>query len=382
LAAYLHVEIAGTQSSKRPGDPCGDYFRYLRTPLATTVIVADGIGSGTKAHIAAVMCVSRLFELLEQDFSLRDAFAAVVRTMTDAMGSELPFVAFTVARIHIDGRTTVLSFESPPPIFVTARKAQVLEQRTFNLGNAVIGEAQYHLEPGEGLLICSDGITQAGIGAGLPLGWGSEGVCRYMNELLADGVPIMGLADEVHEYACTLWGPKQGDDCTAIIAGCRLGRTVNLMTGPPLDRNQDHALISRFLRSEGSKVVCGATTAKIVGRVTDSQVEVQESTSMITPPAYRLPGIDLVTEGAVTLNQAYNIIDEEPDAYAEHSAVTELCDMLHAADRINILLGMAHNPASGDISFRQQGILPRAKIVPLLADKLREQGKLVVVEEV
>ncbi len=380
-AGYLHVEIASAQSSKHPGEPCGDFFRHDRSPFATTVIVADGIGSGVKAHIAAVMCVSRLFGLLEREFSLREAFAAVARTMTSAMGSDLPFVAFTVARIHADGRTTVLSYESPPPIFVGMRRAQVLNQRTLSLDRAVVGEAQCHLETGEGLLICSDGITQAGLGAGLGLGWEAAGVCEYLNELLGEGIPITTLASEVHDRARGLWGARARDDCTAIVASCRPGRTVNVFTGPPAHRVHDRALVAKFLQSDGAKVVCGATTAKIVGQKMGTTVEVEESVSLITPLAYRLRGIELVTEGAITLNQVYNILDEDPVEYTEASGVTQLCALLHGADRINIFLGRARNPASNDISFRQQGILPRTKVVPLLAEKLRQRGKLVVLEE-
>jgi hypothetical protein len=140
-------------------------------------------------------------------------------------------------------------------------------------------------------------------------------------------------------------------------------------------------LVGRFLQSEGRKVVCGATTAKIVGQRLGVSLEVEQSESLIAPPTYRLKGVDLVTEGAVTLNQAYNILDEDPTEYEEESGVTHLCDLLHGADRVNIFLGMARNPASGDIAFRQQGILPRIKVVPLLAERLRQQGKLVVVEK-
>ena len=328
------------------------------------------------------MCASRLFELLDLDFSLRDAFAAVARTMTAAMGSDLPFAAFTVARIHIDGRATILSYEAPPPIFVGRRRAQVLNQRTLNLERAVVGEAQCHLEFGEGLLICSDGVTQAGLGAGLALGWEPEGVCRHVNDLLADGIAPPALATEVHDRARQLWGRQPGDDCTVVLASCRPGRTVNIFTGPPADRSRDREHAARLLRAEGAKVVCGATTAKIVAECAGAPLKVEQSKSLIAPPAYAIKGVDLVTEGAVTLNQAYNILDEDPASYAEQSGVTRLCELLRAADRVNVFLGRARNPASGDISFRQQGILPRATIVPLLADRLRNAGKLVVIEEI
>jgi hypothetical protein len=104
--------------------------------------------------------------------------------------------------------------------------------------------------------------------------------------------------------------------------------------------------------------------------------------STIAPPRYEIDGVDLVTEGAVTLNQAYNIIDEDLALITEDSGVTELCALLQVADCVHIWIGGAKNVASGDISFRQCGILTRDRIMPLLAEKLRNAGKLVVVEHV
>ena len=100
----------------------------------------------------------------------------------------------------------------------------------------------------------------------------------------------------------------------------------------------------------------------------------QDPQSLTAPPRFELEGIDLVTEGAVTLNQVYNVIDEPLEKLTEDSGVTELCTFLQLADRVNIFLGGAHNRAHGDISFRQQGILTRDRIVPLIADKLARRA--------
>ena len=104
--------------------------------------------------------------------------------------------------------------------------------------------------------------------------------------------------------------------------------------------------------------------------------------SLLAPPNYRLEGIELVTEGAVTLNHAYNIWDENSDKYEKNSPVTDLVSLLSVADRVNIFVGGARNAAEDDISFAQNGIISRKLIIPLLADKLRKDGKLVVLEEI
>jgi hypothetical protein len=119
----------------------------------------------------------------------------------------------------------------------------------------------------------------------------------------------------------------------------------------------------------------------VAARVLGAEVEVVPDTELaIAPPSYRIDGIDLVTEGAITLNQVYNIWDADPATFEEESGVTELRELLALADRVTILQGMARNPASQSVAYRQQGILGRELIIPLIADRLRAEGKLVIVE--
>ncbi|MBN1347628.1 MAG: SpoIIE family protein phosphatase [Phycisphaerae bacterium] len=379
---YTHVEIARSQSPKKSGAPCGDVLAHERTAFATTVVCCDGIGSGIKANIAATMCVSRLMELLRGGFSLRQAFNKVVRTMRKWRSPEMPYAVLSVARIRNDGEATILSYDIPPPLLVGRRHATLLPHRTETLATALVAESNCHIEPGEGILLVSDGITQAGLGAGLSEGWTIEGVRRYVDDCLADGVELKRIPRFVHDQARQLW-KTGGDDCTAVLAACRPGVTLNVLTGPPSSPARDGAVVEEFMRAEGWKVVCGASTAKIVAKHTHCELAVEQNAeSMLAPPRYLLPGIDLVTEGAVTLNQVVNLLGEDPKRFEDANVVTELCELLQTADRVNFTVGVAANPASTHITFQQQGILTRAKVIPHIVDKLREQGKLVVVNYV
>jgi hypothetical protein len=383
MAGYLHVDLIATQRSKQALGPCGDVVRTERTARATTTVVADGIGSGIKAHVAATAAASRLFELLARGFSLRDAFAAVAHTNQQAMGTDLPFVAFSVARITPDGRATVLTFEAPPAILVGRRRCQVLSHRTLNLEQAVIYEANCQLESGEGLLLVSDGVTQAGLGRGLPLGWGVDEVARFVSGRLGAGLDRPRIAAAVLGEAAALWGRQPGDDCTVTLADCREGVVVTLLTGPPAARRQDGPVVRDFLQRPGRKAICGATTAKLVQRATGAALTVDEAaTSVIAPPRYALASVDLATEGAVTLNHVFNIWDADEDGLEPGTGPTLLRKMLKEADRIDILCGGAPNLAGGDIAFRQQGIIGRRKIVALLAERMRADGKLVTLRHV
>ena len=380
---YKHFEIETVQSSKNPHAPCGDVVGIERTAAATVVVVSDGIGSGVKANIAATLCVSRLLESFRQGFSQRQGFTSLVNTMNKARGTDQPYAVFTVARILNDGAATVLSYEMPSALLVGLHHASPLKQRTHTLGHDIIGEAHCHLESGEGLILVSDGITQAGMGLGLAYGWESEGVARHINDRLAQGLKLRDLPRSIHARARELWKNTKGDDCTVVGAACRPGKTVTIMTGPPSHPSRDFAVVQKFLLSDGDKVVCGATTAKIVAQHLGVRVNVeQDSRSLLAPPRYAIDGIELVTEGAVTLTQVFNILDEDPADFEEESGVSEICALLTAADRIHFIVGVSRNPASESISFRQRGILTRDKIVPLIGEKLKREGKLVVIEYV
>ena len=402
MSDYTHVDIHSVQSSKKPGMPCGDLLATVRTNTGTTIICADGIGSGIRAHIAAQMCVSRLTASLEQELSLRTVFQSVATTMQASRDPQKPFAAFSIARIRSDGYATIFSYDAPLPILVSRQGATVLANRPFPLPGGLAVESNCQLDRGEGLLLMSDGITQAGLGHGATTEWTSEGVVRFINSKISSRLKLSLAPEMLHKEALARWkgeghadrsfspySPRRsattvtGDDCSVILGLCRTGQTVNIFTGPPLDRDNDMPTVKRFLQLPGLKIVCGGTTAKLVAKYLNVPLEMEsEPMSTIAPPRYGIKGINLVTEGAVTLNQVYNILDEDVANLHEDSGVTELRLLLGVADKLNIILGVADNTANADISFRQRGVLSRKVLIPLLADKLRQEGKLVNVETV
>lgn len=379
---YIHSDVFVAQSSKKPDQPCGDAYGIYRDERATTMVLADGLGSGIKANIAANLCVSRLLALVRLGMSVREAFAAVSSTMDNAWGSGDPFSVFTIAHILNNGQTTVLSYEMPPPLQVTRTYAHILRDRVYTRGKAVIHESNCIIEKGEGLLLLSDGITQAGMGKQFVYGWGIEGVCSYIQSFFPMN-PLNGetIVDSVHDKARLYWPLGKGDDCSALLALNRRGVIVNLMSGPPLMVADDEEWTRQFREAEGIHVVSGGSTAKIVARCCNLRLEVNESHSPITPPSFSLEGINLVTEGMVTLNQVYNLLEENPGEYPQNSPASDLAEFLKMADKVIIWLGLAENLNEERIEFRQQGLLNRQKIISKIVDRLREQGKLVVVQE-
>ncbi len=377
---YIHTDIFSLQTSKKPGMPCGDVIGFRHNTDATTIILADGLGSGIKANITAQMCVSRFLSLIDHGATLREAFSAIVTTMNSAWGRHEAFSVFSVARILSNGYTTVLSYDSPPPLIISQGIAKVLEDRVYTLEKAVICENIGRLEEGESLLLMSDGITQAGMGKGAVNGWESKGVASFINKTLKnEQLKGKNLLKLIHDQSKMISGNKHTDDASLMLAQNRRGVVVNLMSGTPLDKNADYKMVHDFVNTRGIKIICGGTTATIAAREMKQQlVANNDYKSPIAPPSYKLNSINLVTEGIVTLNQVYNLLDEECIENEDDSPVFELLELLNNADRINIFTGKSPNASGGNIVFKQQGILPRQMILQLIKQKMIEKGKLVV----
>ncbi len=378
---YLHVDIIEKQTSKVTSDPCGDVIGYHRDDVSTTLVISDGLGSGVKANIAANMCVARAIELLKSGTTLKEAFSILVSTMNNAWGTDKPFAVFTLARIIRNGDATILTYEMPPPVIVNSYSGNVLITNTTTIEKAICYESHCSLTNGEGLLLVSDGITQAGLGCGLVNGWEIKGVSSFITgKLLNKKAKINEIPELVHDEARRYWRKAKGDDCSVAMALCRNGITVNLITGPPADKRKDDSFVKAFLKHEGIKIVCGGSTAKMVARIKKSSLSLKENTgNAVTPPEYEIDGINCVTEGAVTLNQVYNILDEDISDIFPKSGVLALADFLNIADKINIWIGDAPNDDVDGLVFKQQHILSRKVIIELLIDKLRKKGKLIIV---
>jgi hypothetical protein len=377
-----YIEIVVAQTAKRAGRVCGDYVVIDRTPEATTMVVADGIGTGVKARVAAVMCSSRLMELIRLGFTLREACRKIVDTMHEARTKDIPFSAFSVCRVLNSGHATIISYEIPPPILIDKHLAAYQpKQRSFAMGLEMISEVNCILDYGDGIVLVSDGVSQAGLGHQYRMGWGIQGACDFINGCLVRRIDPKEIPEMILKKVKDISGTTYGDDTTCVLLLCREARTLNILTGPPGNKARDKKVVNEFMEMKGIKVVCGSTTAEMTGRALGVPVATMGiSEAYHKPPSYEIEGIDYATEGAITLNQVYNILEASADKLESNSSVSDLYRFFHACDTINFIVGTAVNPGHANIVFRQMGIFPREVIVQLLAERLRKMGKLVSVE--
>lgn len=381
MSHYLHIDVSTESTPREPGDPIGDVVQVARDKAATSVVLADGLGHGVAAHVAAMLYVSQALELLRRDFSTREAFLRVAHDIHAKRGEGGLYAALVMARVRPNGETTILTYDAPPAVFVGRQMASVLPGRNLENEPALVREAHCFLEAGEGLLLVSDGVTQAGLGCGLAEGLTIEGVARLVTDCRSSRLSLQDIVRMTHRKARQLWGRVQRDDVTATMLAARIGQPLSVLTGPPVNRPADPGVVRAFMALPGKKVICGASTAQMAARVIGKRLRVeQDHETPFTPPRYFLDSIDLVTEGVVTLNQVLHLLGTDPARYEPDDSVSTLASWLKAADRIAFMVGRAPNLGGSDIAFVQQGIQPRTVVLPLLVKALEEQGKLVTCE--
>jgi hypothetical protein len=330
------------------------------------------------------MCASRLVELMRVGFTLREACSKIVHTMHEARTKDIPFSAFSACWVLNNGHATIMSYEIPSPILINNRLAAYLpKQRFYPLGLEMIAEVNCMLDYGDGIVLISDGVSQAGLGHQYRMGWGAKGACDFINGCLAQGFNQREIPKKVLAKVKEISGATYGDDTTCVTIFSREAKTLNVLTGPPASKNSDKKVIADFMAMKGKKIVCGSTTSEMTARVLGVPAEIKViSSSFHKPPSYEIKGIDYATEGAISLNQVHNILEETADKLESDSSVTELYRLFHSADTINFIVGTASNPGHANIVFRQMGVFPREVIVKLLAAKLTKMGKLVNIEYV
>jgi len=367
------------QKNKKNHDVCGDYCLYERSASGMVYVLCDGVGSGIYANISAITCANRILELIRGGMSIRMTCEMVAASMHRARKEDIPFAAFSAAMISPDGQYDIYSYESPNPILIKNNHASVLAPRFYTTGFEVIGESTGSLNLGDSLLMFSDGVSQAGLGHGYGMGIGSDGVSSYINLNYKPNDIIGNLPWRIVEMCKKVSGGDCEDDTTIALLYCREAKELTLLTGPPSNRSMNHNYALNFINMPGKKAICGSTTTDIIAEELGLKVEtISMGKSFGQLPEYRIEGIDLVSEGAITLNQVNNILDEPVELLSDNSVAERLCFMLHTADIVNLMIGNAANSAHDDLIFKQSGIKIRKHVIRRIAEKLRNMGKLVI----
>ena len=359
-APAFFIEIDHAQEKKAGQAACGDVFlsQKLEGGQRVVSVLADGLGSGIKASVLANLTATMAARYAAEDADIARAARTIIATLPVCSERKIAYSTFTIVDMDRRGETRIVEYDNPPFLLIRDGEAVSIPQQEMRLPtaigrDAVIREARFHARPGDRIVVCSDGVTQAGIGQrATPLGWGTDAESSYLRGLLLErpGISARQLARAVVQKAMSLDGHRAKDDTSCGVIYLRKPREVMVFTGASVNRAMDKELAKLALSFEGRKVICGGTTAGILSRELGRKLVMDlRELNPDVPPVSTLEGFDLVTEGAITLAVTARLLEEhENPEMLKPNAATRLAGVLLDSDIIHFMAGTKINEALQD----------------------------------
>lgn len=381
-----YVDIYSESLTKHGEELCGDTVRTYRTPHSSMLVLSDGLGSGVKANILATITSEILVTMLKQDVALADVIETMVDTLPICKERNAAYATFTVVRFNHDtGAFKVYNFENPPVMLFHGGRLAKLDRRAERVSGRTIMTTEGTLNVGDFLAVLSDGVLHAGPGIEMNMAWGWEQFARHLEDCFLRGpanarfVVHNGLARTRELYA-----ENVRDDATFVGAYVRKVNPLMVLTGPPRDRSADATCIRRLLEFQGRRIVCGGTTSEMVANWIGEVIETDATTMRDdVPPVGYMHGIDLVTEGILTLARTLDLltphVQEGSEIPNDRNGAVLLARELLEADSVHFVVGDTVNPYYQNPQLPRNVSIRRA-IVEQIAALLRGKDKHVTVE--
>jgi len=380
------LEISHMSLTHMGEELCGDRVKTLRTEDKTIIVLSDGLGSGVKANILATLTTEIIVTMWKNEISLEEILKTVIGTLPVCKERGIAYATFTIIEInHADTSYRVFNLDNPPTFFFRDGVLQEPKRGVVELFGRKILTSSGKLKRDDFLGFASDGVLYAGLGVKLNFGWGRDNVGHFIEDLFANGMPTaQGVVNAVMRETQELYGNEVGDDATFVGLLVRERHSVMVFTGPPLDPDTDDTYAERLVSFKGRKVACGGSTASLVARFKHDKVKtVVDSLRRDVPPIGKLRGIDLVTEGLITMIRCSEYLRECKGQYAklpeDDNGAVLLAKELMRADSIHFVVGQCIN------EFYQNPTLPsnislRKNLVTEISDLLTSYHKEVRVE--
>lgn len=378
----LHAEIGIAQLSKTGEELCGDKIEITRTADSTIIVLSDGLGSGVKANILATLTTKIASSMLQRGIPLEDVVDTITETLPVCRQRKIAYSTFQILHITPEGRATVVEFDSPRAFIIRSGHVVPFPTHEKIIGGKITNIGQLFLQENDIIVLVSDGVIHAGIGGLLKLGWNWDGIASFLEAEYSPDWDADTVVKRVMGCCEGYYLSRPGDDSSVVAVRIRRPRFLTLLTGPPSDPSHDETVVNRFLSQPGTKVISGGTTANIVSRLTHQPLHVDLSYyDPEIPPIGRIKGIDLVTEGVLTLNAAVDRIVhcQRLDNQTYQDGATLLARQLLYADNISVYAGTAINPAHQNPNFPLE-INLKAQVLGKLRTVLEQRGKQVEIE--
>lgn len=345
----------GYRSLNKYGEQlCGDHIDMVESDNDTIIVLADGLGSGVKANILSTLTAKIISTMMSEGMSIEDCVATIAATLPVCSERQVAYSTFTIIRIRSGEEAEIIQYDNPRMIFLRGGKNYDYPVETMTIGGKSICRSKLSLCDGDLLIAVSDGALHAGVGRELNFGWERSNIIDFMETLADGGFTAKTLTTILLEECNRLYGGKPGDDTTVCTVRIRKREPMNLMFGPPVNRDDQQRMISLFFAKEGKHIVCGGTTSTIVAKYLNKPLRPELNYSYPDiPPTASIEGVDLVTEGVITINRVVEYAKDYlmgNEAYSQWSSKQDGASriarlLFEEATDINLFVGRAINPA-------------------------------------
>ncbi len=379
----LFVENGYSSVNKAGEELCGDNVAISRNGDYTTMVLADGMGSGVKANILSILTSKILCTMVANEIGLEECIETVIQTLPVCKVRQVAYSTFSVVHVNSSGKGTLLEFDNPAAIYYHRGKCEDFDREKLVVSGKEVYRTDLNLERDDAVILMSDGTVHAGVGMLLNLGWQRSNIKEYMDREIKPYMSARAIACTLTKACNDLYMDSPGDDTTAAAVKLREELNVNVMVGPPLDRENAGKCVDRFMEGAGKKVVCGGTTSHIVAeRLNRELVPSMEFPDKDIPPIASIEGIDLVTEGVLTLRRLnelavryLSVNDLSPKHTDKRDGASLLANILfEEATHVNFFVGQSVNAAHQGLPI---DTTMKLKLVENVAAGLRKMGKSV-----
>ncbi len=385
------TDMAWKSLNKYGEELCGDKVEIVKTADSDILILADGMGSGVKANILATLTSKILATMTAEGATIDECVETIASTLPICSVRKVAYATFSILQISHSGDAYLVEYDNPDCVFVRNKEIVKYPYKTREIGGKKIREYRFKAQKGDSFVLMSDGVIYAGAGDILDLnGWTWDKMAEYTLSRVPKTNSASRLASVLSQACDELYISKPGDDTTVAVARVVEEQVVNLFTGPPKSADDDERLMREFMETDGKKIISGGTSANIAARVLGKKIKTNMSSSDgDVPPTAEIDGIDLVTEGVLTLNKALGLLkryasdDIDADFFVEldsGNGASEIARMIiEECTTLNMFVGTAINEAHKDtgVSF---DLTVRMSLVEGIKSAAESMGKTVTVK--
>jgi len=283
---------------------CGDHIDVVENDGSTIMVLADGLGSGVKASILSTLTSKIISTMLAAGLDIRDAVETIAQTLPVCSERKLAFSTFTIIRLDNNEYADIIQYENPNVILIRNGESIDYTLDTMKIGDKTILHSHVPLEDGDIFIAMSDGVLNASDDGILNPDWDRDNVMEFVSPLWYSGFTAKTLASVLIDETNSLYGGKPFDDATVGVIRIRRRSVMNIAIGPPKSRDDNRRMMSLLFAKEGKHIVCGGVTARIAAEYLGEPVNMcYTSPDPDIPAISEVNGIDLVTEGIITLDR-------------------------------------------------------------------------------